>query len=86
LVIATSKMGTPLQQVTEALAERWKKAGSILVAFGAPSNGLQDIVAKENLSLEKVADFTVNTIPNQGTETVRTEEALYASLALLNTL
>jgi len=84
LVIATSKMGVPLTQVAEALAERWKKAGSVLVAFGAPSHGLQDIVAKENLSLDKVADFTVNTIPNQGTETVRTEEALYASLALLN--
>jgi predicted SPOUT superfamily RNA methylase MTH1 len=86
LVIATSKMGMPLQQVTEELAERWKKAGSVLVAFGAPSHGLQDIVAKESLSLDEVADFTVNTIPNQGTETVRTEEALYASLALLNTL
>ena len=86
LVIATSKMGVPLSQVAEELAERWKKAGSALVAFGAPSHGLQDIFAKENLSLDKVADFTVNTIPNQGTETVRTEEALYASLALLNTL
>jgi predicted SPOUT superfamily RNA methylase MTH1 len=84
LVIATSKMGTPLTQVADELAERWKKAGSILVAFGAPTQGLQEIVAQENLSLDKVADFTVNTIPDQGTETVRTEEALYASLALLN--
>jgi predicted SPOUT superfamily RNA methylase MTH1 len=86
LVIATSKMGVPLTQVAEELAERWKKADNILVAFGAPAHGLQDIVAKEKLSLDKVADFTVNTIPNQGTETVRTEEALYASLALLNML
>ncbi len=86
LVIATSKLGTSMQQVTDELAERWKKAGSILVAFGAPSRGLQEIVAKENLSLDKVADYTVNTIPDQGTETVRTEEALYASLALLNML
>jgi predicted SPOUT superfamily RNA methylase MTH1 len=84
LVIATSKMGTPLAQVTDELAERWKKAGNILVAFGAPTQGLQEIVAQENLSLDKVADFTVNTIPDQGTETVRTEEALYATLALLN--
>ena len=84
LVIATSKIGTPLQQVTNELAERWKKARNILVGFGAPSRGLQEIVAKEKLSLEKVADYTINTIPNQGTETVRTEEAIYASLALLN--
>ena len=84
LVIATSKMGTPLTQVADELAERWKKAGKIVVAFGAPTQGLQEIVAQEKVSLDKVADFTVNTIPDQGTETVRTEEALYATLALLN--
>jgi len=86
LVIATSRMGTPLTQVADELAERWKKAGNIMVAFGAPTQGLQEIVAQENLSLDKVADFTVNTIPDQGTETVRTEEALYATLALLNVI
>jgi len=31
-----------------------------------------------------VMDFVVNTIPGQGTETVRTEEAVFASLAILN--
>ena len=86
LVIATSKMGTPLTQIADELAERWEKAGNILVAFGSPTQGLQEIVAQENLSLDKVADFTVNTIPDQGTETVRTEEALYATLALLNVI
>lgn len=84
LVVATSKNGTPLTQVTDELAERWKKSRSVLVAFGAPTQGLQEIVSQENLRLDEVADFTVNTIPDQGTETVRTEEALYASLALLN--
>lgn len=86
LVIGTSKMGTPIAEVTNALAERWKKSGKILVAFGAPTQGLQEIVAQENLDLDKVADFTINTIACQGTETVRTEEAIYASLALLNTI
>jgi predicted SPOUT superfamily RNA methylase MTH1 len=86
LVIATSKMGTPLTKVADELAERWKKADNILVAFGAPTQGLQEIAAQENLSLDRVADFTVNTIPGQGTETVRTEEALYATLALLSNI
>ena len=86
LVIATSKIGAPLQDVEEELTERWKKAKNILVAFGAPSCGLQEIVSKEKLSLDKIADYTINTIPNQGTETVRTEEAIYATLALLNTI
>jgi hypothetical protein len=86
LVIATSKIGEPLTKVTDELAERWKKSRNIVVAFGAPTQGLQEIVAQESLSLEKVADFTINTIPDQGTETVRTEEALYATLALLNVI
>jgi predicted SPOUT superfamily RNA methylase MTH1 len=84
LIIATSKFGTPILEVVDELVDRWKQSSSILVAFGAPSRGLQKIVAQENLRLEEVADFTVNTISGQGTETVRTEEALYASLALLN--
>jgi predicted SPOUT superfamily RNA methylase MTH1 len=84
LVIATSKLGTPVMDVADELAESWKNSSSILVAFGAPAQGLQEVVAQENLRLDEVADFTVNTIPCQGTETVRTEEALHASLALLN--
>ncbi len=84
LVIATSRYGTPLMKVVDELAKRWRKSQKILVAFGAPTQGLYEIVARERLKLDEVAHFTVNTIPNQGTETVRTEEALYASLAMLN--
>ena len=84
LIIATSRHGTPLMETADELARRWKKSHKILVAFGAPTQGLYEIVARENLKLNEVAHFTVNTIPNQGTKTVRTEEALYASLAILN--
>lgn len=84
LVIATSRHGTPLMKVADELTKRWKESRNILLAFGAPTQGLYDIVARENLKLNEVAHFTVNTIPNQGTETVRTEEALYTSLAILN--
>lgn len=85
LVVATSKIGAPLTEISGMLAKRWRKANKILVAFGAPTQGLQEIVAQEKLGLDEIADFVVNTVPNQGTETVRTEEALYASLAVLNT-
>lgn len=86
LVVATSKKGAPLSEVSAKLAERWNKACKVLVAFGAPTQGLQEIAAQEKLALDAVSDFVVNTIPSQGTETVRTEEALYATLAILNTL
>ena len=84
LVIATSRHGTPLMKVADELTKRWKESRNKLVAFGAPTQGLYDIVARENLKLNEVAHFTVNIIPNQGTETVRTEEALNTSLAILN--
>ena len=71
-------------KVVDKLAKRWEKSHKILVAFGAPTQGLYEIVAHENLKLNEVAHFTVNTIPTQGTETVRTEEALCTSLAILN--
>jgi len=86
LVTATSRYGTPLMKVADELAKRWKKSRNMLVAFGAPTQGLYEIVAHEHIKLDEVAHFAVNTIPNQGTETVRTEEALYASLAILNLL
>ena len=84
LTIATSKYGAPLADVAEKISERWKKAEKILLAFGAPTKGLYEIVKNEGFNLNDIVDFVVNTIPMQGTETVRTEEALIASLAVFN--
>ncbi len=84
LTIATSKFGLPFADVADEIAERWQKAKTVLVAFGAPSQGLHEVVKREDLNLDDIADFVINTIPMQGTETVRTEEALITSLAILN--
>lgn len=84
LKIGTSKYGSLLIDVIEQIRGKWKSANSILVAFGAPTRGLKEIVEEERLLLEDVVDFVVNTVPEQGTETVRTEEAIVASLAALN--
>ena len=86
LILATSRLGTPMPKIVKALRNRWRKSRKILVIFGAPTEGLFQILEREQLDLEEVADYVVNTIPNQGTETVRTEEAIYASLTLLNNL
>ncbi len=85
LVIATSRRGVSLIEVMDELA-RWKSSRRTLVAFGAPTQGLYEIAAHEHLNLDEVAHFVINTIPGQGAETVRTEEALYVSLAALNLL
>jgi len=85
LVIATSRKGRPITGVMDDLAERWKSSRKTLVAFGAPTQGLYEIANREHMRLDDVADFVVNTIPNQATETIRTEEAVYATLSILNT-
>jgi predicted SPOUT superfamily RNA methylase MTH1 len=84
LTIATSKIGIKFMDIAEKMAEKWKQANRTLVAFGAPTRGLHEIVGEEGVDLNNVADFVVNIVPEQGTETIRTEEALLASLAILN--
>jgi predicted SPOUT superfamily RNA methylase MTH1 len=84
LKIATSKYGKVFTTIMGAVAERWAKAKAVLIGFGAPDAGLYEIVKREGLTLDEVVDFVVNTIPGQRTETVRTEEAVIASLAVFN--
>ena len=61
----------------------------VTVAFGAPERGLPEILdyepGEEAPSDEPAArfDLWLNTVPNQGSEVVRTEEAMFATLAAL---
>ncbi|MEM2419659.1 MAG: RNA methyltransferase [Candidatus Bathyarchaeia archaeon] len=84
LKIATSRHGLAFMEVRDEIAKRWRKAKHVLVGFGAPTQGLFEIVKREGLNLTDVVDFVVNTIPKQWTETVRTEEAIIATLAVFN--
>jgi len=84
LAVGTSKLAPRFQGLASALASRWHKANRILLLFGAPARGLFDIAEDEGVRLEALVDFVLNTVPDQGTETVRTEEALLATLAIFN--
>jgi len=86
LVIATSRRGTGFTSMSDELKEKLKRSERILVAFGAPTQGLYEIAEREGVKLDSIADYVINSIPNQATETVRTEEAIYATLSLLNVL
>lgn len=86
VAIATSKWGEPFMKVKDVLLEKWMKSKRVLVAFGSPTQGLQEIARQEGIELSDIMDFIINTVPRQATETVRTEEALYATLAILNLL
>lgn len=52
----------------------------LAVVFGSPARGVDAFLSKEAIGRYDM----INTIPHQGTETVRLEEAVFATLALLN--
>lgn len=83
-IIMTSRHGKPLTEVMDEIKKRLKEANKVLVAFGSPNEGLREILSREGLKINEAANITINTIPRQGTETVRTEEAIYATLTALN--
>lgn len=86
LTVATSRNGASFTQVEPQLRARWGEARNVLVAFGSPRNGVEELLARDKLGVQEVFHYSVNTIPDQGCETVRTEEAIHASLAVLNLL
>ena len=88
--IATSRHGDALTTSgLGPLVRRIQRDGAT-VAFGAPQRGLPEmlgvaVTAITNTTTDAPTGFDrwLNTIPNQGSETVRTEEAVLASLATL---
>ena len=86
LAIATSRYGISIVDAWHHLREGLSRSREVLVAFGTPTRGIFELMDYENLKVSDVFHFTVNTIPRQGTETVRVEEALLISLGLLNVL
>jgi len=84
LIIMTSKYGRSILEDLTNLRRKLKAASRVIVIFGSPREGVREILARERLKPEDLSDLVLNTIPLQGTETVRTEEAVYATLAILN--
>ncbi len=80
-LIATSRYGRIVSQVLNEFTELLERECAALL-FGAPEKGLYDIASEAGLDLEKSVDIVVNTIPEQGVATVRTEEAIAATLAV----
>jgi len=86
LTISTSRKGTDVREITPELIDKWKSSTRPLVVFGSPNDGVPEILGRLGVNVSDAMDFNINTIPEQGVETVRTEEALWASLAVLNVL
>lgn len=83
LKVATSRYGNNLRSQVFQFREAVVKSTSILVMFGSPARGLFDIAGR---TLSERVSFVLNLFPDQHVETVRTEEAIFAALNLVNTL
>ncbi len=84
--IAASRHGVPLTAGSlQSLVTRLDREGFTL-AFGAPGRGLPAIldVDPDDGPTPGGFDRWLNTVPHQGSETIRTEEAMFASLAPLS--
>ena len=79
LVIETTRYGDYIDSIFDELKHKVDECNSIAILFGGPYSSIQEDVSGGNWDLLKV-----NTIPYQGTETVRTEEAVVATLSLFN--
>lgn len=79
-VVLTSRYGKGLTPEILSQMVQQGQMRDLAVVFGSPSRGVDAFLSKESMDRYEM----INTIPHQGTETVRVEEAVFATLALLN--
>jgi len=88
LIISTSKRGRLISNSTvfSRLKARLHRTKRVVILFGSPKAGLFEISRCQGVNLEELSDFIINFIPHQGTFTVRTEEAIFSTLSIINLL
>jgi len=83
-IIGTSRYGKNLYEAVRGIES--SNPMRVAVAFGGPYAGLFEICERQSVDAKELFDVVINVIPQQGTATVRTEEALIVTLGLLNSL
>jgi predicted SPOUT superfamily RNA methylase MTH1 len=80
LVVATSRQGTPVTPDLLRQTVRQGRKHGLEMVFGSPARGVDAFLSSETME----GCCVINTIPHQGTETVRLEEAIFATLSEVN--
>jgi hypothetical protein len=86
LKVGTSRYGTPVEEVWSEISKSLNSVESVLVTFGSPIMGLPEILSQEGRNPNGLFHFFVNTVSGQQVATVRTEEALFITLGILNAM
>ncbi|NWF97192.1 MAG: hypothetical protein HXY34_13730 [Candidatus Thorarchaeota archaeon] len=84
--IALSRKAAPFHTQVDELVASATRSGSVVAVFGGPRHGIQELFHESGTEVMPTFDFWINTVRDQGTETVRLEEAVLVSLGLLNSV
>ncbi len=82
--IVFSRNGVPFGRLADEIRSTVVGTHSVLAVFGGPSHGVHDMFREQKDLLKENVDFWINAIPDQGTATVRLDEAILVGLGLLN--
>jgi len=80
LVVAMSRRGAPATPDLLRQTVRQGRKHGLDMVFGSPARGVDAFLSSETME----GCCVINTIPHQGTETVRLEEAIFATLSEVN--
>jgi len=70
----------------EELGDMIRSARGVEVIFGSPEKDPDEIAREEGWDLEGIAHYKFNSAPFQGVRSIRTYEAVYITLAVLNSI
>ncbi|WP_316505219.1 putative RNA uridine N3 methyltransferase [Nitrosopumilus sp.] len=79
-IIITSRKGKAATK--EQISKYTKSDEALLIAFGSPEKGIHEILGGKRKNIQNAK--SLNFFPHQATETVRLEEALIGTLAIIN--
>ncbi|MHA1480081.1 MAG: putative RNA uridine N3 methyltransferase [Candidatus Thorarchaeota archaeon] len=81
--IGLTRNGVQYHRQKDEIVSMCQNNKSVILVLGGPRFGIRELVESKD-DLKKNIDFWINVIQDQGTETIRLEEALHASLAILS--
>jgi len=84
IIIGASKKGTMIYRIESELKQIFMRVDKILVLFGGPRLDIDEIALSESFNINEYCHYIVNFVPRQGVESIRTEEAVYIVLSLIN--
>jgi methyltransferase len=83
--VITSRNGRSISLIRKSLIESLSNTAELVIVFGSPRKGVLETVSKNDV-MKFSSPLIINMFPLQGTDTVRLEEAIMGSLAIINSI